>query len=401
MIFGGKSFFVSLFLGVALSGNWTSVWAQAQIGALTVSGVPSGVLVDETRNKIYVADASGGTIQVFDENTQQLLTTITGCAGVLGNSEWVIDQAFGKIYAGCGKHVTSGVLDGDAKIRVIDTATDTVTNVIDIGTTGAISFFILAIDQTRHKVWISHHRFLGPEIAVIDVPTDTVKFIDTEGAALFGSLSVNETTNRIYVVRTQFRDVLEIDGDTLSISRSLSVPFPQPLQSGINQRENKLYVKTVGGPGGAPTVCIYNMSQASPTCTSIAGNDWGGIVTNETTNLVYLGVEVGDRIGILDGASDGLTEIPMDQATGVGGSTNQSHEIVVNETTNHTFFVNRSFLLVLDGATQEISKIPYADPSPGGGGLLFQAITINRSTNRLCVIYDGSRVNKVAVFQDP
>ncbi len=152
--------------------------------------------MQDARNKIYVADSKGGTIQVFDGNTHQLLTTITGCAGVL-RGEWVIDQVFGRIYAGCGKHLTTGVLDGDAKIRVIDTASDTITAVIDIGTTGAISFFKLAIDQTRHKVWISHQRFLGPEIAVIDVPTNTVKFVDTQGAGLFGTLSVNETTNRI------------------------------------------------------------------------------------------------------------------------------------------------------------------------------------------------------------
>ncbi len=239
---------------------------------------------------------------------------------------------------------------------------------------------------------------MGPEIVVIDVPTNTVQFVDTQGAGLFGSLSVNETTNRIYVVRALFPgDVLEIDGDTLSILRDLSVPPHIPTQSGVNRGENKLYVNSVGGT----EICIYDLSQPLPDCTPRgAGNDWGGIVTNEMTDLVYLGVEVGHAIGILDGLSDSLTEIPMDQATGTGGVTNQSHRIVVNETTDHIFFVNSSFLLALDGPTQQFSKFPYADPSPGAAGLLAQAVTINRSNNRIYVIYDGTNVNKVAVFQD-
>ncbi len=201
------------------------------------------------------------------------------------------------------------------------------------------------------------------------------------------------------MVRTQFTDVMEIDGNTLSISRSLSFPFFQPFTSGINQRENKLYVDFTTGPSG---LCVYNMSQASPACTPIGvlQNDWAGIVTNERTDLVYLGVEIGNRIGILDGASDRLTEISMDQTTGEGGSTNQSHNIVVNETTNHIFFVNRSFLLTLDGPTQQIKKIAYVDPSPGTAGVLAEAVTINRTNNRIYIINDGRRVNKIAVFQD-
>jgi DNA-binding beta-propeller fold protein YncE len=340
---------------------------------------------------------SGGTIQVFDGNTHQSLSTITGCAGVF---DWVIDQVFGRIYAGCGRQATTGVLDGDGKIRVIDTGSDAITAVIDLGTTG-ISFFKLAIDRTRHSVWISHQRASGPQIAMIDVPTNAVSFVDTYGAGVYGSVSVNETTNKAYVVSTQYGTVQEIDGNTFAISRSLSPPYGQAVQSGINRREDKLYVKTIGGPGGRPTVCIYNMSQALPACVPIAGNDWGGIVTNETTNLVYVGVEVGDRIGVVDGASDRLVaEIPMDPATGVSGSTNQSHAVVANETTNHSFFVNRGFLLALDGPTRLTRRLAYSNASPGGGGLLAQAVAINRSNNRVYVVYDGTRVGKVAVFQD-
>jgi DNA-binding beta-propeller fold protein YncE len=259
----------------------------------------------------------------------------------------------------------------------------------------------LAIDETRHKVYVSHLAFLNPEFAVIDVATDEITLIDNvDGARAFGSVSVNEITNKIYVIRTHSGDMVEIDGDTLSVSSPFVFDFPQPVQSGINHQENKLYIKTIGGPEGRPTVCIQDRNQASPKCTNIAGNDWGGIVTNEMTNKVYLGVEVGDRIGILDGNTNNLTEIFVESATGSSGYTNQSHDIIVNENTNHIFFVNEGFLLALDGETQQFRKIVYADVGLPGGGLLLSAIAINRVTDQLYVVNDGTRVNKVAVFQD-
>ena len=369
--------------------------AIRQVGTLSVTGSPSAIAVSVARGKVYVADAGGGTVQVFDDSTGQKLTTITGCAGIAGNEEFVLDEAAGKIYASCGRHATTGILDGDGKVRVIDVAGDRITRVIDLGSTG-LAGRIFAIDRTRHKLYVSD----GTQMFVIDTLTDAVTPLQVEGARLFGSLTVNEVTNKIYVVRTGSKDMVEIDGNTLAASAPFAFEYQQPLHSGVNRRTNKLYVYSVGGPGNQPTVCIQDRSQATPRCTYLEGNDWGGIVANEVTNAVYLGVEIGYRIGILDGTTDRLVTIPMDSTTGISGSTNQSHKIAVNETSNHAFFINSRFLLAVDGATGQTRKIPYADPVQSPSSLVSQAIALNPPANRIYVIYDGMSVNKVAIFED-
>src|SRR5262245_57753499 len=78
----------------------------SQVGTLDLgSATASAVVIDQARAKVYVADQAGGTVKVFNESTQQLLTTINVCYGILANDMFVIDQSRGKIYAGCGKYL--------------------------------------------------------------------------------------------------------------------------------------------------------------------------------------------------------------------------------------------------------------------------------------------------------
>ena len=175
---------------------------QENIATIPVGGSPWGVAVDEATDTIYVVDASSAALSVIDGATNTVTATIqlpyTTSADLEGGSAApqgiAVDQATDTIYV--SNWSASG---GPGSVSVIDGATNTVEAVVPVGTTPDG----IAVDQATGMAYVANFGSntvsvidasggsTGSSPGIIDVSSGTLSFVSAPGNLAFPAVTLD------------------------------------------------------------------------------------------------------------------------------------------------------------------------------------------------------------------
>jgi YVTN family beta-propeller protein len=180
------------------------------------------------RSKVYVANNGANTLSVIDTATNTVIATITVGSNPLGVAVTPVQrerEAERERGSGGGRerepdrskvYVTN---QGDNTVSVIDTATNTVTATIPVGS-GPSG---VAVTPDGTKVYVANAFFgFGTNVSVIDAATNTVIATIPAGSAP-GNVAVTPDGRRVYVTNFQSNNVSVIDTATNTVTATIPV----------------------------------------------------------------------------------------------------------------------------------------------------------------------------------
>jgi len=236
-------------VGAVFLGNVTAATAAPVVigNPIPVGSYPSGVAVNETTNRVYVANYGSDSVSVID-----------GASGnVIGTSIPVGDGPRG-----------------------------------------------VAVNEAANRVYVTNH--LSHSVSVIDGASGSGNAIGTSIPVGDGpsGVAVNETTNRVYVANVRGLSVSVIDGATGVLIGSLVPVGDVPSGVAVNETTNRVYVANYIGD----SVSVIDGASGNAIGTSIpVGDGPRGVAVNEATNRVYVeNREYYGYVSIIDGATGAL-----------------------------------------------------------------------------------------------
>ena len=293
-----------------------------------------------------------------------VVTTIT-----VGDNPWGVgvNPATNTVYV-------SNWYDND--VSVIDGATNTVTDTVNVGTSGAAG---VAVNPATNTVYVLNSG--DSDMYVIDGATNTVTTtVDVGSSPLH--LSVNPATNTVYVANRSGDSVSVIDGATNTVTAT--IPVGDPFGIDLNPATNLIYVTNSAGDAVAVIDGATNTVTGNVPLT--AGSGPGSICVNPTTNLAYVTSWSKNNVSVIDCATNTMT-------TTVVVGTNPA-DLDVNPATNLVYTANNGSdnVSIIDGATNTLVTNVAAGYGPGGVG-------VNPDTGRVYV--DNCGDDTVSVIADP
>jgi DNA-binding beta-propeller fold protein YncE len=377
-------FALALLAFVATAGGQAAA-APQEVGAIGLpAGDPTSLGVYEPTNKLFVADDNGGEVREFDGATLQHSTTVSGVGG--SGFQMVIDQSLGRVYVASDHHpFTTGYNDGTGKIAVIDVETHLVTQVEVPGQNPSTSNFNLAVDEGRDRVYVAHSGGFG----YIDSANAFHAVAGAPIPFLTYDIEVNGTGDEVYYA-TGDKRIAIVDGASLEIAFFDFDPTGAkiPLDFAVGEQENKVYLTMVIVPGQAePGILILDRDTGSHKF--VGRSDLNPVVFNQATNRLFAGVQVGTVAGVLEGASDVLTDVTLPDG-GVGA-------MDVRAASDNAYMATQQATYVLNGSSKCFARFPSG--APLRGGLVANGIAINQSTGRAYVVNDQEQAH-VKVFAD-
>jgi YVTN family beta-propeller protein len=304
------------------------------------------VAVNPVTNKIYVANASANRVTVVDGVTHATTNVAVG-----RNPQYVaVNTAANKIYV---SNTT------DASLTIIDGATlSTITLVIN----GAGP---IAVNESTNKIYVLRQGNNG-EVTVVNGNTLSWYAIDT-GSHTPAGLALNPATNRLYVSHNLSGDVRAIDiTSPLDHPPNVSIQIAgHPTALALNASTNRIYVLSDDERG--PIVAIDGSTNTAQPITA-PGHAIGPrvVAVNPTSNKVYAGFS--NEVVIVDAATRALTFVPTAAVV----------SIAVNATSNKAYVLDAARnLTVIDGGTNGTVTIPVGAES--------FSVAVNPNTNRAYV----------------
>ena len=207
---------------------------------------PRGVVVDETRNRAYVANYDSDSVSVIDTGSNSLLETIE-----------------------------------------------------DINSANGI-----AHDPVRNIIWVTNYA--DDEVTPIEANSDATGFTVLPAVEVGdGPWGVAYVNDYVYVVNRNSSTVTVIDADDTTNRITLGSGFNQPYHLAANPSSNKVYVANFGNHtvtviNGASVSSVINLNTGDPSTQPY------GIAVDEIRNVVYAAAVNSHRIVALDGAADAI-----------------------------------------------------------------------------------------------
>jgi len=202
-------------------------------------------------------------------------------------------------------------------------------------------------------------------------------------------IGVMTTTNTIYVANTMANSVALIDGDTLTVTKTIALG-PLPGQIATNPCTNKVYVTNRGYPptdvGGVTVIDASTQSIRKTIALSEAPEPYG-VAVNPLTNRIYVASASGMLV-IIDGATDEVIRtVPSPGHSGLDN-------VAVNPASNHVFALSATgnVVFVYD---EDIGGWLYTLPVGSGR---YRGIAANPFTYHIVVSNPSD--NTVSVIRD-
>lgn len=276
-----------------------------------IGKVPTGVAVNKTTNRVYVASGYAKTVAVIDAATNAVIDTI----GVgRSPSAVAVNETTNTIY------VTNW---NDDTMSVIDGATGAVTATI---ATGSLPGSV-AVNQTTNTVYVSNQN--EGTVSVIDGATNTVT--GTINVADARKVAVDTGTGSIYVTRYYGASVVVIDGVTNTVTDSISVDS-YPSGVAVDATVHRAYVTSVGEH---TLTVIDTRSNAIITVIPSMGIASDLSAVDESTHTVFVNSsEGGGMTSVIDGVSNVVAQ------TVAAGS--QPMGVAVNPTTHKAYVASQN-----------------------------------------------------------
>jgi YVTN family beta-propeller protein/cysteine-rich repeat protein len=209
---------------------------------VAVGQSPSGIALSPTGSSAYVTNYGHSSISVFNTTSNSVTTNF-----LIGNSPWrvAVNPAGTLAYVAMRNSPT---------MPVIDTATNTVTATIPLGTSsgpgesGAVGIALNGAGTLAYALlpaeWFSGPTGMQSRVKVIDTATNTVTAtIPVGGMAISeeGSLTVNAAGTRLYVATWESNSVSVIDTATNTVIAEIAVGI-QPTALSMGATDALLYV---------------------------------------------------------------------------------------------------------------------------------------------------------------
>jgi large repetitive protein len=263
---------------------------------VSLAGFISGVAVDDTTNKVYVADSdvTGGSrpgVYVIDGATNTVAATIAEPTGVQVGGI-AVDNATNTIYV-ANPNV--------AEVTVINGATKAITTTVSTGTgTRPVS---VAVDATSDVVWVADA--FG---TVIDINGATNAI--SSGLSLAGgepvSVAVNEATDTVYVTDFRNAEVAVIDGKTVTLTTFVAVAF-SVFGVSVDQSTGLVYASSTSS---APLGTTWVIDGTTNRITDSVARGGVSVAVDQSTGTVYEGAIRADGVWVITpSASDALSPV--------------------------------------------------------------------------------------------
>lgn len=239
-----------------------------------------------------------------------------------------------------------------------------------------------ATERGRRRALVTFSAILCVLLFLVQSATAQPTVIATIPAVgtAFGGISVNPSTNRIYVANRGPDTVSVIDGSTNIVVATIPAG-PQPGGVGVNPTTNLVYVvnetfgvSVIDGNPGSPTE--NTVVAIIPVPGRLLSFTAGGIAVNSITNRIYVtSFDPGGAVVVIDGNTNAVLSLFGVAANPIVAAVNQvTNKIYVG----HGSFFFRSRLTLIDGATNAVSDGPVV-------GLFQTSIGVNPNTKRLYV----------------
>ena len=376
--------------------------SQTVIATVPVGANPQAVAVNQTTNKIYVANSNGNTVTVIDGITNSPTATVA-----VGTDPFAIavNPATNKIYVANFQSNNVTVIDGatnnttpvntgtvpDAvavnsvtnKIYVANETSNTVT-VIDGATNSTLTVQVgnspiaIAVNPVTNKIYTANN--LDGTVTVIDGATNVPTSININGSGS-SALAINTVTNKIYVTNSLSNNVTVIDGATNHIV-NVGVAGGEPVPVAVNQVTNQIYV----GEDGSPDMTVID-GATNHTTKIVTPAGISSIAVDAVTNKIYATNNGAPQVTMVDGTSNGTAQIPVGNGPGA---------IAANSVTNRVYVANSqdNTVSVIAGASSNplrfvaIPPCRAVDTRPqhGGNGPIFGNTSQNFPISGTCGI---------------
>lgn len=247
---------------------------------LTLAGTPSGLALDETRNRAFVGLTNG---QVVTLDTARMVT-VASFKVTRSASGIALDKRIGRIFVlGTGNQWT---------LNTLDERTGRVLHVARVGPT-ALS---LAVDERAGRVFVGNEgRAVGVCEAYCRVAS-TVSMLDARTGHLLRTIPVGQA----------------------------------PLNIAVNRRTGRVFVMNAGNNNGdVGTVSLLDAVSGRVVATTTVGYQPGAAAVDEQAGRVYVPNGASDTVSVLDGKSGRLLR--------TFGAVHGPGNAIVDTATRHVF----------------------------------------------------------------
>jgi YVTN family beta-propeller protein len=264
----------------------------------------------------------------------------------------------------------------------------------------------LTVNPTTNLIYVAN--FLSSNVTVIDGATNAATTVTDPNASGPYDVAVNPVTNMIYAPNFDSSNVTVIDGATNATTTVRDPNAGCPAFAAVNSQTNKIYVTN----WCSDNVTVIDGATNS-TSTIPVGEQPLYLAVNEVTNTIYVSNQHGGNVTVIDGATNATTTVTDPNAKPFAGG------IAVNPQTNMIYVANSGSnnITVIDGATNKtttVTALQTVNPSwvavdqvtnmiyinNGGSGPYTgsnNVTVINGATNATTVVPTGNGPNWVAL----
>ena len=342
------------------------------IATVAMGTTPRGIAVNSASNKIYVANALSADIKVVDGVTNTVIATILHPSQT-GTEAIALNPATNRIYV-----VSQGASGGNGSIAVIDGATNTVLSTVVVGSRPRA----LSVNASTNRIYVANGN--GHTVSVINGATNEVT--NTIATGLFPNIiALNPVTNKVYVGSSESNNFTLIDGAT-NVATAIQIAPISDVNTrtaalAVNPISNKIYAALA-----APNK-IISIDGVNDGVTSGALSGTPSTMAIDTDiNVLYVGNGAANTVSFLDGAT--LNVLDTDAVA------NNPQAISVNMLTKKVYVANTggNNVSVLDsrftGAVEQLTV--GHDPSPLALNLSTNTIFAANSSFNTVTILNGS-----------
>lgn len=254
---------------------------KAATTSVKVGKDPVALAINQTTNRIYVANNGGGSVSVIDGTNDVVVATLNVGAlpYVLG-----VNPVTNKIF------VSNTFSD---KITSIDGATNA------ISTVKAGSADSIVIDTKRDRAYLIGWE--GTSLTVLDSKLAIVGKIKMGGMHLWG-MAVDEAAGKLYVTRAGSAELAVVDETSGSVTNIATGATPCAVA--INPATKRIYVVNHEDH----TVTMIDGTQGKALATVEVGEKPQALALDAKANRVYVANVHGDSISVIDGARNVVIE---------------------------------------------------------------------------------------------
>jgi len=273
----------------------------------------------------YIANYNSSNVSVIDTATNTVTATVTVGTNPYGVS---VNPAGTRVY------VTNG---GTNNVSVIDTATNTVTATVAVGSSPRG----VSVNPAGTRVYVANSG--SANVSVIDTATNTVTATVVVGSFPYG-VSVNPAGTRVYVANNSSDNVSVIDTATNTVTATVPVGI-QPRGVSVNPAGTRVYVANIA----SDNVSVINTATNTVTATVAVGIQPYGVSVNPAGTRVYVVNASSANVSVIDTATNTVT------ATVAVGS--HPRGISVNAAGTRVYVANTSSntVSVIDTATNTVT----------------------------------------------